>query len=88
MGLSVIQQFTDEGVVSQSGLRRGLFTVGDTDTIYHKFTIRLQQPLQNIFHDTAILLFHARSTMDDGQKRDIPVVPSGQGKITPPVKHK
>ena len=27
MGLSVIQQFTDEGVVSPNGLRRELFTV-------------------------------------------------------------
>ena len=34
---------------------------------------------------TAISLFHARSTMDDGQKRGIPVVPSGDSKITPPV---
>ena len=32
---------------------------------------------------TAISLFHARSTMDDGQKRGIPVVPSGDSKITP-----
>ena len=33
MGLFVIHQFTDEGVVSPLGLRRGLFTVGDTDNI-------------------------------------------------------
>ena len=35
IGLFVIQQFTDEGVVSTPGLRRGLFTVGDTDNIDH-----------------------------------------------------
>ena len=35
MGLFVIQQFTDEGVVSPPRLRRGLFTVGDTDNIDH-----------------------------------------------------
>ena len=45
--------------------------------------IRLQQPLQNRIHDTAISMFQARSTMGDGQKRDTPVVPNGQGKITP-----
>ena len=28
-------RFTDEGVVSPPGLRRGLFTAGDTDTIDH-----------------------------------------------------
>ena len=33
MGLSVIQQFTCEGVVSPPGLRRGLFTIGDTDNM-------------------------------------------------------
>ena len=31
MGLSVTRQFTCEGVVSPPGLRRGLFTVGNTD---------------------------------------------------------
>ena len=35
MGLSVIRQFTDEGVVSPHGLRRLLSTVGDTDNIDH-----------------------------------------------------
>ena len=35
MGLPVIQQFTDKGVVSPPGLRRGLFTVGYTDNIDH-----------------------------------------------------
>ncbi len=33
MGLSMIQQFTYEGVVAPPGLRRGLFSVGDTDNI-------------------------------------------------------
>ena len=33
MGLSVIQQFTSEGVVSTPVLRRGVFTVGDTDNM-------------------------------------------------------
>ena len=32
-------------------------------------------------------LFQARNTMDEGQERDIPVVPSGHGKFTLPVKH-
>ena len=35
MGLFVMQHFTDEDVVSPPGLRRGLFTVGDTDNIDH-----------------------------------------------------
>ena len=35
MGVFVIQQLTDEGAVSPPGLRRGLFTVGDTDNIDH-----------------------------------------------------
>ena len=35
MGLFVMQQFTDESVVSPPALRRGLFTVGDTDNIDH-----------------------------------------------------
>ena len=35
MGISLIQQFTDEGVVSPHGLRRGLFTVGDIDNLYY-----------------------------------------------------
>ena len=34
-------------------------------------TIHLQQHLQNLFHGTAIWLFQARTTMDQGQKRDI-----------------
>ena len=34
MGLSVIKQFTGEAVVSQPGIRLGLFTVGDTDNNY------------------------------------------------------
>ena len=39
------------------------------------------------FHGTAISLFQAHTTMDEGQKRDTPVVPSGHGKITLPVKY-
>ena len=39
------------------------------------------------FHGTAISLFQARTTMDDGQKRDIPVVPSGHRKISLPVEY-
>ena len=35
MGLSAIQQFTDERIVSPPGLSRELSTVGDTDNRYH-----------------------------------------------------
>ena len=84
MGLFLMQHFTDEGVVSPPGLRRGLFTVGDTDNIDHN---TYSTTSAEYFHGTAISLFQARTTMDDGQKRDIPVVPSGHGKITLPVKY-
>ena len=82
MGLSVIQQFADEGVVCPPGLRRGLFTVGATDNIDHNPSSTTSA---ESFHGIAISLFQARTTMDDGQQRDIPVVPSGHGKISLPV---
>ena len=81
MGLFVIQQFTDEGVVSPPGLRRGLFTVGDTDN-----NLIIDNPSSTTaaeyFHGTGISLFQASTTVDEGQKSDIPMVPSGHGKIT------
>ena len=84
MGLSVIQQFADEGVVCPPGLRRGLFTVGATDNIDHTSSSTTSA---ESFHGTAISLFQARTTMDDGQKRDITVVPSGHGQISLPVEY-
>ena len=79
VGLSEIQQFTEEG---------GSFYVWTSSETIHQITnIFLQQPLQNIFQCTDISLFQAHTTMDDGQKRDMPMVPSGHGKITLPVKY-
>ena len=84
MGLFVMQQFTDEGVVSPPGLRRRLFAVGDTYNIDHNPS---STTTAEYVHGTGISLFQASTTVDEGQKSDIPMVPSGHGKITLHVKY-
>ena len=56
------------GVVSPPGLRWGLLTVGNIDTIYHNPSSTTSA---EYVHGTTLSLFQARTTMDDGQERDI-----------------
>ena len=66
IGLSVIEQFSKEGVVTPPGLRIGLYTIAACDNIDHNPSSRTAR---ESFHGTAISLFQSREEPDEGQVR-------------------
>ena len=79
IGLSFIQQFTDEGVVSPPGLRRGLFTVGDTDTIDHNPSSTTSANSLSLHCYIVVSSTYYRGRWAEERHT---VVPSGQDKLT------
>ena len=81
LGHKVLEQFANEKVVCPSNLRRGLFTVAAVDNIDHNPSSTTSS---GSFHGTAISLFQARTCIDDGEKRELPISETGHMKISLP----